>query len=191
MPPLCCRVVYAVVLLLWSVSLVAAEQVCFRLEPFDDVLQVDATAQDAGPLTWLLAVRWIGQDIYQLGGSGFAGLNAQNIIAFDVPLSHHTSFFGDNHHCLLHADLNRKTVSGPWRMACLGAHAEGFEAVLNTPFLIPAPNTPQEVIDSLQLVFDPSCQSLSDPPPASPRPHVELRNRGRRISSLAGEFQQD
>jgi hypothetical protein len=139
--------------ILCSVSLAQAQQVCWRLHdgapnggnPLLDVVQMVATPLPSNPQTFALHGDVAALPLYQQGGSGSAKPNGFDGSQFRVSLTltHDTSAFGGNRVCGLTLLLNANAhadnyLHGIWFEQCAGGpgtptNVSGFVHPFNCP----------------------------------------------------------
>lgn len=112
-------IVAIIALLLWTEA--EAQQTCFQLSPFADVLVVNLSQPAPGVDLFLMPSEWRGPPVYVLGGGGTATFSLDGTRA-SLALTFHNSTlsFGNNRICRLNASLETDILRGPWALDCMG-----------------------------------------------------------------------
>jgi hypothetical protein len=127
-------------LALSSLSLVSADQYCWRFQtgttpPQDllDTLQVSVDAPVTAPQMFTLNVSWKALPLYEMGGTGTATQSGNDgtKYLFAIPSTHNFSdFFQGNKNCglsmLLNALEGPEQLNGTWSVQCTGGPGGSF-----------------------------------------------------------------
>jgi len=119
----------------------SAGTACFNLAPFCDVMQLDFSAGPTGMVS--LAGGWWAcpprpGDTYNLAVDGgiFQTLPGSGVFRVGLHATHSTTFFGNQHDCIIDATITAPTFSGPGLVDCENVFQVPFTL---TPITCPAP----------------------------------------------------